>query len=790
MKCVNFHRRSIFVAAIFFVVAALIVFVPKANADNEGKAAASKTTKRHLIETYGKLPLSFEANAGQTSDKVKFLSRGSGYELFLTRSGEAALILEDSAGKESPERPADALKPEFKIPADQRTTLVLKMKIVGGAVSPEAAGLEQLAGHVNYFTGNDPQKWRTNVPTYARVNFHDVYPGVDLAYYGNHRQLEYDFIVAPQADPSSITMAIEGAKLSLNTNGDLILASKGKEIRFQKPVTYQDVDGARREISSAYVLKSAHQVGFKVAAYDHTRPLIIDPVLAYSTYLGGTGQVTGVAIAVDHGGNAFLTGAVTGTDFPTTPGAFQTTGTNPCTGGLGGGFCPPPLNPQEAFVTELNPKGTALVFSTYLGGKYQNIGTGIALDDGGNTYVTGYTDSSDFPTTPGAWQSAFLGSTSGGCMSCATYNSFVTKLNPSGNVLVYSTFLGGFADTQAQGIAVDGGANAYVTGFAGSGFPTTPGSFQTISKSPCCAEKGPYNAFVAKLNASGSLLVYATYVGGSSSSGDGARGIALDAADEAFIAGFTTSTDFPTTQGAFQTAAPLSSGSGFVSKLSADGSALVYSTYLGGTNTSGSRDVAQGIAVDSAGNAYVTGFADSHDFPTTVGAFQAVAPVKSSTFASSGFLTKLNTDGSGLVYSTYLGGSKADFGVGIALDSAGDAYVVGSSDSTDFPTTSNALQPTPPDSFSCCHAFVTALNPAGSALVYSSYIGGSTPLTQARAVTVDSAGNVYIFGSTSSTTFPTTPKAFQSTSPNRGSGNAAFIMKITGINCASCAAPK
>ena len=776
MKCVNF-LRNIF-AALAFLALPLIAFPQKilGNAAQNGGAGASAATKQHLIETYGKLPLSFEANVGQTSDEVAFLSRGSGYTFFLTRHAEAVLVLQKSATQEG--------KAE-RVVAESTPAAVLRMKLAGATANPEAAGLEELAGRVNYFVGSDPLKWHADVPTYARVNFSSVSPGIDLAYYGNRQQLEYDFIVAPHANPEEIAMSFEGAEaISIDSNGDLVLTINKKELRFRRPVVYQEIDGRRREIASAYLLKGKRSVGFEIAAYDPSQRLIVDPMLAYSTYLGGSSGVSGQAIAVDQSGNAFIAGSAVGTDFPTTPGAFQTTGTAPCTS-----FCPPQLSPQEAFVTEINPQGSALVFSTYLGGSYSNTGTGIALDNAANVYVTGYTDSNDFPVTLGAWQPVFLGSTSGGCMSCATYNSFVTKLNPSGNGLVYSTFLGGIGDTQAHGVAVDSAANAYVAGIAGRGFPTTLGAFQPDFKGACCYDKGPYNGFVAKLNASGSVLVYATYVGGSGSSGDNAYGIALDTAGEAYIAGFTSSKDFPTTAGAFQPAAPLSSGSAFVTKLNTDGSALVYSTYLGGPNPiSGSYDAAQGIAVDSVGNAYVTGNADSPAFPTTLGAFQAITPAKSTMYAGSAFLTKLNPTGSGLVYSTYLGSSGADYGIGVAVDSSGDAVVIGTTDSTNFPTTSDAMQRTPPDNYVCCHAFVTAVNPAGSALTYSTYFGGSDPLTQARAITVDSSGNAFIVGDTSSTTLPTTPGAFQTANPAAPSHYAAFIMKIAGTTSPAAAA--
>src|SRR5260221_3770843 len=542
MKCVNFLRNTL---ATLAFLALLLIASPQGisgNTAKDGGAGASATTKQHLIETYGKLPLSFEANAGQTSDEVQFLSRGSGYVLFLTKGGEATLVLKDSAGKEKPKRPADALKSKFKAPPETRTTVVLKMKLIGGTINPEAAGLEQLPGNVNYFLGNDPKKWRTNVATYARVSFHEVYPGVDLSYYGNHRQLEYDFVVAPQADPDSITMSIEGATLSLDAQGNLILTNTDKQIAFQKPVAYQDVDGVRREIPSSYSLKGANQFGFPIRDYDRTGPLFIDPVLAYSTYLGGNG---GLAIAVDSGGNAYVTGLAGSTNFPTTPGAFQPTDHANTSGGT---------YASNAFVAKLNPTGSALVYATYLGGSANHNctqispctnngdqGISIAVDAAGNAYVTGSTTSSDFPTTLGAFQPTLHG----------LQNAFATTLNNDGTGTTYSF-----------------------------NFPVTPLAFQMSHQAPT----GAPNAFVSKLNPGGSgaqSLVYSTYLGGSG--GELAYGIAVDSQDNAYVTGDTGSSNFPVTPMAFQTTYHPASCPAFVTKFNSTGPAPVYSNYVGGS---------------------------------------------------------------------------------------------------------------------------------------------------------------------------------------------------------------
>jgi beta-propeller repeat-containing protein len=406
-------------------------------------AYSQPTNQLQVSAAYNSLPLYFEANRGQTDPQVKFVSRGRGYTLFLTRRAEAVLVLRKSEPKRDALRPAAlssvAIAPESE-PVGQAA--VVQMKLVGANAKPQEEALGELPGKANYFIGNDPNKWRTNVPLYAKVRYREVYPGVDLVCYGNQRQLEHDFIVAPGGDPSSITISFHGAKkLSLDAEGNLILAIRGGEVRFQKPVVYQKIDGARREVSASFVLRDTHQVGFQVAAYDTSRPLVIDPVLFYSTYLGGTVNDQGSGIAVDSSGNAYVTGSTNSANFSTTTGAFQTA--------LRGG--------ADVFISKLNPTGSALVYSTYLGGSLDDGGLGIVVDSSGNAYVSGGTRSGDFPTTPGAFQTTVPGPV--GCI-----HGSVTKLNPTGSALVYSTYLGGNQEDSANGIAIDSSGNAYVVG--------------------------------------------------------------------------------------------------------------------------------------------------------------------------------------------------------------------------------------------------------------------------------------------------------------------------------------
>src|SRR2546426_3678024 len=372
-----------------------------------------QATKPQVLAAYGKLPLSFEANQGQTEPQVKFLSRGRGYTLFLTHT-EAVLTLTkaDAHAKRQISGEATLVEPE------KRAGTVLRMKLVGANPAPEVAGVGELPGKSNYFVGNDPKKWRTNVPTYAKVRYQDLYPGIDLVYYGNQRQLEHDFVVSPGADPKAITLAFEGMDgVAIDALGDLVLRAAGSEVRLRQPVVYQEQNGQRAVIPTRYVLKAERQVSFEVAAYDATKPLIIDPVLAYSTYLGGGNSDGGSGIAVDAAGNAYVTGNANSTNFPTTTGAFRN--------GLVG-FA-------DAFVTKLDPTGSTLLYSTYLGGSNFNDATGIAVDASGNAYVTGSTFSNDFPTTAGAFQTTFG----------SVVDGIGADLGPPRSALIYSTYLSG-----------------------------------------------------------------------------------------------------------------------------------------------------------------------------------------------------------------------------------------------------------------------------------------------------------------------------------------------------------
>jgi hypothetical protein len=642
-------------------------------------------TPRPRIENLNKLPLAFERNEGQTGSQVKFLARGQGYTLFLT-PGEAVLALHKASAKSG----------------------VLRMKLLGANPAPDVSGVDEMPGKSNYFIGNDAKQWHTNVPMYAKVKYKSVYSGIDLVYYGNQRQLEYDFVVAPGADPRRIQLGVCGArKISRSEDGDLVLAMDAGEIRWHKPVVYQETAGARQEIAANYAIKGKNRVGFQVAGYDPRMPLFIDPLI-YSTYLGGSGSDNGSGIAVDGSGNAYVTGYTSSTDFPTM------NPLQPTNAAGNGGF--------NVFVAKVNATGSALVYSTYLGGSGgDDQGLGIAVDSSGNAYVTGTTDSSDFPTLR-PLQPAYAGG----------YDAFVTKLSPTGSTLVYSTYLGGSGYDAGYGVAVDSSDNAYATG------STTSTDFPTMHPlQPANGDGGQYeDTFAAKLSSTGSALVYSTYLGGSAF--DLGFGIAVDSSGSAYVTGWTNSTDFPT----MNPLQPANGGSddAFVAKLNPAGSALVYSTYLGGSGA----DQGAGIAVDGSGNAYVTGTTQSTDFPT----MNPLQPSYGGNYDA--FVAKLNATGSALVYSTYLGGSGRDDGSGIAVDSLGSAFLIGYTTSANFPTV-NPLQPSYGGGGD---AFVTKLNASGSALAYSTYLGGSG-YDYGSGIAVDRSANAYVAGSTDSSDFPT-----------------------------------
>jgi hypothetical protein len=711
--------------------------------------------KRVALSEYGNLPLSFEANLGQTDGQVKFLSRGSGFSLFLTND-EALIALKKTRPSQIDPGKRAARPTRMADTEASSASVKLRMQVLGANTASRVVGAAELPGKVNYFIGNDPAKWRTNVPTYAQVKYENVYPGVDLIYYGNRGRLEYDFVVAPGADPGLIALRFRGGSdVAVDQNGDLLLNSE--DVRFQKPVVYQNANGARKSVESRYVMAANNTMRFMVGDYDRNKPLIIDPVLVYSTYLGGSVVDSASGIAVDASQNAYVIGTTQSTDFPTANAiqpVFPSTQT-------------PETDPFSVFITKINASGSALVFSTYLGGSGPDFGFGIAVDPSGSVYATGRAASDNFPTV-----NPIQPQRTACCGPGAGSSAFITKLNPAGSAIIYSTYLGGFGEDWATAIAADAAGNAYITGFASSplledcppcSFPTTPNALQPNLGGVIGVAT---NAFVTKINPDGSALVFSTYLGGSGRF-DVGTGIAVDPAGNVYVTGNAVSNDFPTanaiqpTQKAKNTQIN-GNHNAFVSKINPSGTAFVYSTYLGGSTNDGGG----GITADSSGNAYVTGQTQSADFPT-------VKPLQSTLVGSANaFLAKISPSGSAIVYSTFLGGSGSDGASGVTVDHLGDAYIAGGTASTDFPTV-NALQPTFGGGSS--DAFVTEINATGNALVYSTFLGGSGD-EGGGPIALDPLGNVYVAGSTNSTNFPAV-NALQHALGGSGATNA-FVSKI------------
>ena len=687
--------------------------------------AVDETTKARINAAYNKLPLRFEENRGQVDTQVKFISRGSGSTLFLMPT-EAVLTLHRGEKKEkaSAEKASSSRRPALPSQPQASSLSVVRMKLHGANRSPHMSGESVMSARTNYFIGNDPQQWHGDVAQYERVRYAEVYPGIDMLYYGQQQSLEYDFEVAPGADPRRIVLGFKGVRrLKIEAaSGDLLLETAGGEIRQSKPVVYQEVDGERREVEGRYVMKGKRKVGFKVGAYDTTKALVIDPVLKYSTYLGGNNFETGIGIAVDSAGNAYVTGYTVSTNFPTLN-QYQ-------------GY-PTGQSFNNVFVTKLNTNlsGTAsLLYSTYLGGSDSDTGISVAVDASGNAYVAGYTLSTDFPV---------LNQYQSNQGSFSDYDAFLTRLNTnlSGTAsLIYSTYLGGNDWDFGYDIAVDSAGNAYVTG------QTDSTDFPTLNQYQ--SDQGQQDAFVTKLNTnlSGTAsLLYSTYLGGNGFF-EPSLGIAIDAAGNAYVTGYTASTDFPILNQYQSDQGGPSDYDAFVTRLNTNLSgtaSLIYSTYLGGNDFESGNS----IAVDSAGNAYVTGGTSSSNFPV-------LNQYQTDQSGGDAFVTRLNTNLSGtasLIYSTYLGGNDYESGSSIAVDASGNAYVTGGTISTDFPVINEYQTDQGLDD-----AFVTKLNTNLSgtgSLIYSTYLGGNFE-DSGISVAVDSSGNAYVVGKTSSSNFP------------------------------------
>ena len=692
---------------------------------------------RYAEAQYDELPILFEPNVGQAPRQFAYVASGTGYRLALSEQGLTVAL---------PPHAAESSIHHRRSPSLAGQPSILRIRLIGATRHPVLRPERRKASFTNYFIGKDPARWRTHVPNYAAIRYQDVYPGIDWVVYGNRRHLlEYDLIVHPHADPARIVLAVTGPRhVFLDRTGAIRIDVHGRILRQLQPVIYQvSATGTRERIEGHYELAHGH-VRIAVGHYDHARTLFIDPTLVYSTYFGGTGGSDGYAIAVDSEGDIYVAGtAGTSAGFPTVDPyqavdygndafvakfdpsgtkllystflggsnavllvkgiAVDSTGSAYVAGTTSPGF--PIVNAyqtqfkgtgagaDQGFVTKFSPDGSSLEYSTYLGGSGNiNQINALAIDSAGDAYVAGVTDSTDFPTTAQAFQSSLRG----------RGNAFVTELNPAGNGLVYSTYLGGSAFDAANAIAVDTTGDAYVAGSTNStDFPLVH-PFQSTNYASANGSTAT-TAFVAKLNAEGTALEYSSYLGGSGD--DGATGIAVDSAGNAYVTGATESTDFPTVnayQSTNRDAEGLGGSSAFVSKVNSAGTALVYSTYLGGSGGGNGilGDAAEAIVVDSGGDAYVTGHTASTDFPTV----NAVQETNNGAAigATNAFVSELDPSGNELLFSTYLGGSGSfnystipggDYAWAIALGSAGDIYITGITESSNFPT-ANAFQST------------------------------------------------------------------------------------------------
>jgi uncharacterized protein (TIGR03437 family) len=642
--------------------------------------------------------LAFEPNQGQADPEVRYLARGPGYSLVLT-SREAVL-----ARRGSP----------------------LRLRFAGSNPAPRTAPLDPLAAYSQYYLGS----FHARVPRYGRVRYEQIYPGIDVIYYSRQGALEYDLNVAPGADPSRIRLEFQGAsRIRLSTEGDLLIETPGGVVRQHRPAVYQD----GRSVAGEYALLGKRQVGFRLGSYDRSRPLTIDPIVRFSSFLGGAEDDSAAGVALDAGGNVYIVGTTSSTNFPLFP-PNQ----------------PRPRGGKEIFVTKLNAAGAGIAFSTYLGGSGDDTAAGAAVDPNGSLYIVGTTTSANFPNAGTGLRGAS--------------DALVARLDSTGG-LISAGYLGGSGHETGSAIAIDIAGSAYVAGTTNSSdFPTSSGALKTFTS-------GQGDAFVAKLGGGPGALSYSTYLGGIES--DQAFGIAVDASGSAYVTGVTNSPNFPSVGAHQATCAPSLTpftspcADAFLTRLNPNGTGVLFSTFLGGRGS----DLGRVVTVDNAGNAYVAGVTNSINFPLQ-------GPIQSTFLGGPQdlFLSKFTPTGT-LAYSTYLGGSGDDFPGGIAVDAAGRAWVTGFTSSPNFPSVNPlagyATCPSP-----CADVFVAELNAAGSALVFSTFLGGSGT-DRANAITLDTLGAAYVVGETTSPNFPVTTGAFQDRPGGRTDG---FLVRIGEVN--------
>ncbi|MDQ4132831.1 MAG: SBBP repeat-containing protein, partial [Actinomycetota bacterium] len=696
------------VLAVVAVIAAVggVTTLAVSDPPHSGDARATPNLSRPLEQ----LPLAFEPLAVAGDGPPAFGTSGPGYRATLGVGGEALVTTANGQ---------------------------LRMALGGTQARPPGQGRQPLAGRSHFLVGRDPARWRTDVPRFGAVAYESVYPGIDLVYHGQRRNLEYDFVLAPGVSPAAIDLILEGdGEATLDAEGNLVLSSSA--VRMEKPVVYQEVSGRRHPVEGRFVIRAPGHVGFEIGEHDSALPVVIDPVLVSSTYLGGTGIDSSYGVAVDRRGNVYVTGYTESGDFQTAN-AVQ-----------------PSLNEgsgvrTDAFVAKLNPAGTELLYATYFGGGDRDTGRAVAVGTDGAAYVAGTTESPDFPTTRPA-QDAYGGGTS---------DAFLVKLNPEGSAVDYATTIGGSSLDEGNGVAVDAGGNVSVTG------STTSTNFPTVAPMQAVLG-GEVDAFVTRVSGDGAGFTYSTYLGGASD--DHGLAVALGRSGDAYITGDTASVNFPTVRpfqprfggvGDQTGRGPDVAGDAFVTHLDGTGSSLVFSTYLGGNDS----DSAAGIAVDSEGTVHVTGTTGSPNFPTA----KAQQSRKSGDFDA--FVTAMDADGAELVYSTYLGGSSSDGATAVAVDSDRRAAVVGATSSSDFPVV-DAFQRAKVGGF--VDGFVASYGSGGQAEL-ASYVGGGDE-DQATGVAVDADGTLHIAGYTNSGNFPTA-RPFRAT--KTGTVGDAFLSAVS-----------
>ena len=716
-------RKRIYAFCMVPIVIVAVVLLIVAPAPRRGLLAVSSPSltsqprpvtpdaRERLQATFAALPLAFEQNRGQSDPQVQYMARGEGYKVYLT-TGEAVLTLQKGRGDSEVRRmmmdrrigPA-GVKRMFQRRAQESprgAVAAVHMHMLGANPGTQLAAAAPQSAKMNYFVGNDPSRWYSDVPLYGQVSYRNLYPGIDLAFHGNHKQLEFDYLVSPGANTQAIALGFQGAeRITTSAAGDLVLSTSAGPIQMHRPLAYQEKDGARQKVDVRFVV-SANEVTFALGSYDHSRQLVIDPTVTYtySTYFGGSLDDYGLGITVDANGNEYVAGA---TDSDAIPGWSTATD---------GGF--------DVFVTEINSAGV-LQFTTEFGGSSDDFPGGIAVDSTG-IYVAGTTDSSNFPVTAGAAQGTFVG---GGVHG--SNDAFAAKLALNGSSITWATYINGSDSTSGLALAADSSQNVYVVGetFA----PNLGGATGGVNPLPSGSAinlgsgSGDDDGYIVKLNSTGTTYLLVSYIGGSGP--DLATGVALDGSGNIYVSGETISTDLPVTSGVVQpqcgtdgtcnagASGPLDDA--FIAAIKADLSNYTYLTYYGGDNT----DDALAIAVDSSGDAFITGRTKSADFPLgSIGTpYQ-----KSLAGAQNAFVVELNPSGSAATYGTYLGGNGTDIGLGIVLDSSDNVYVTGQTSSSLFPTTVNATQSALAGS---TDAFVSVLSPSPGPALFSTYLGGS-----------------------------------------------------------------